>query len=146
MADKKHLHQLLDQLLDTDRGEAVARVLEEMATTPTLTESLRKYRVPFRGGLSFGLVVASIVIAWRPGSFWEAADPLNWHTQLRGIVLAFWAVVPPLWFLIEYSAQQDDPPTKIERLKYLQDLSAKVWAGIVAALAVLYFGKDIFHH
>jgi hypothetical protein len=89
-------------------------------------------------------VVASLALAFYPWRFWEEAALDHTSTWVRGGVLALWSFVPPLWFLVEYG-MFDGQPADFERLKYLQDLSSKLWAGMLAALTILYFGKDILH-
>jgi hypothetical protein len=59
-----------------------------------------------------------------------------------------WAVIPPAWFLLEYwysgpSLLSNDPEMKnrFDQFKYSQDVSAKLWLGIVTALgAFIQFG------
>lgn len=89
------------------------------------------------------LAAASLLLAFWPWPFWDPAESTKPSTRVRGAVLALWSILPPLWFLVEYSMLQGANAQDIANLKYLQDLSSKLWAGMLAALTVLYFGKDI---
>jgi hypothetical protein len=53
------------------------------------------------------------------------------------VVFAFWAIGPPLWFFVEYLLYRTwacCSADVFEHLKYVQESSAKVWAGIVAVI------------
>jgi len=99
--------------------------------------------------MSFVAIVMSLILAFVPCAFWHPANVNDSCTWIRGGVLAAWSIVPPLWFLGEYQVFKTSTPPPNENaiadFKYLQDLSAKCWAGMLAGLTVLYFGKDIFH-
>jgi hypothetical protein len=87
----------------------------------------------------------SVAFAFWPGSFWEAPDPKLWSTRIRAAVLVAWAVGAPLWFMLEYHLFDDKDDKQFARFKYGQSLAAKLWAGASIGLAILYFGKGIFH-
>jgi len=58
---------------------------------------------------------------------------------VRAWLVACWSVVPPLWFFSEFHwarATKDD--AELKRLKESQELAGKIWAGVVAALSILY--------
>jgi hypothetical protein len=96
--------------------------------------------------ISIVSVVGSLVLAFLPWPFWDSAAPNNPSTISRAIILGLWTIVPPLWFLAEYGIFfKSSNPTDFERLKYFQDLASKLWAGMLATLTILYFGKDILH-
>jgi hypothetical protein len=149
--DKEHVHYLLDQL-DPAQLEAAASVLAEMTGQPAAPPKPNKKKLGFWAALfqtrvlvSGGLALVSLLLAFVPWPFWDEAGPTKASTIGRGIVLALWTIVPPLYFLIEYAQSNEDDPDEVARLKYLQDLSSKLWAGMLAALTILYFGKDILH-
>ena len=63
-------------------------------------------------------------------------------------VLALWTLLPPIWFWFEYiflfrDAYPSAATDKLERFKYQQDLSSKIWLSAVSALLILYFWKDL---
>jgi hypothetical protein len=67
------------------------------------------------------------------------------------ILLSIWTIVPPAWFLFEYTyifplTREEEPASakiQLEHRKYVQDLAAKLWLALVSALLVLYFWKDL---
>ncbi len=61
------------------------------------------------------------------------------HEMCQRSVIALWAIVPPLWFFLEYHLLRDKlTPTAYERLKDHQALAGKVWAGFLVALVTLF--------
>jgi hypothetical protein len=66
-------------------------------------------------------------------------------------LLAFWVIVPPLWFSYEYfylypqpgPRMTDEEKTRqLEEFVHGQENSSKVWIALVTALTGLYFGKQ----
>jgi len=59
----------------------------------------------------------------------------------KGMILAIWLIIPPLWFWWEYIFiyRSAVKPEEFEKFKYGQDVSRNLWVGISAALALLYF-------
>ncbi|RZU41256.1 hypothetical protein [Edaphobacter modestus] len=60
-------------------------------------------------------------------------------------LLGLWVLLPPAWFFIEYIFlyRHFGKPACFESFKYAQELAGKGWAGMVAVLSGLYFGKEI---
>jgi hypothetical protein len=58
--------------------------------------------------------------------------------NLLRTLLALWAVIPPVIFFIEYHIVRSQPNADLEGLKASQELAGRIWAGVYAALAVLY--------
>ena len=70
------------------------------------------------------------------GSFFaELPSKPSWPS----FVLASWLVVPPIYFFIEFHRVRSKFPEQLEYLKESQASAEKIWAGVAAALAVLYF-------
>lgn len=56
-------------------------------------------------------------------------------------LVSLWAIGPPTWFLLELSWARrtlKEQPERLATLKEDQKMAAKIWAGVVAALSVLY--------
>jgi hypothetical protein len=64
----------------------------------------------------------------------------------RYTLWVFWTVIPPAWFIVEYwfvkpsSLSNAEIKDRFEQFQYSQGLAAKLWAGIVAALAAFVLG------
>jgi hypothetical protein len=69
----------------------------------------------------------------------ESPKPTWWPV---GIV-AFWTLIPPVCFFIEYHFlfKWGAKPEVFELFRHLQEVNRNVWAGFVAFLAAIYFGK-----
>ena len=74
---------------------------------------------------------------------------LEWnldHKPYSIFLWVLWTVGPPGWFVLEYWAVGPRPSTspevknRFEEFKYSQDLAAKLWLGIVAALGAYILG------
>ena len=76
-------------------------------------------------GAFIALAITTIVVLFR--------SPTR-KTKL--ILLAFWTLVPPVWFSYEYFGlfRPLGPAGTFDQFKYGQDVTAKFWAGIVALL------------
>ena len=66
----------------------------------------------------------------------------------QAFVLGAWSLLPPIWFWFEYiflfrNAFPEAEQSKLDRFKYQQDLSSKIWLAAVSVLLILYFWKDI---
>lgn len=81
---------------------------------------------------------------WEKGKWKD--EPLNdvqtalvkSHRECALWWLAFWTLVPPVWFLLEYSAATSDmckDSNELVRFTRMQDLARSVWVAWVAALA-----------
>lgn len=61
------------------------------------------------------------------------------------LIYAFWVMVPPLYFLVEYIHIFPDS-CKIDKdvlddFKYTQELGSKVWAGFIVILTTIVYAK-----
>jgi hypothetical protein len=62
---------------------------------------------------------------------------------LKAGLLAIWLVGPPIWFWFEYHIFNRHLTEEEKKgLKEYQDVSSKVWAGVAATLALVYFGQS----
>ena len=78
----------------------------------------------------FAAVVAISSVAWS-----AVCD----NQQVRKWLVAFWSVSPPVWFFFEFHwARATKDEAELKRVRESQELAAKVWAGVVAALSILY--------
>jgi hypothetical protein len=81
----------------------------------------------------------------------DPKHPEFWnHARLsKAAVVALWIILPPIWFWYEYFFMPWDETGRgsqsenLERFKYGQDISSKIWIAVSTALLMLYFGKDI---
>jgi hypothetical protein len=83
----------------------------------------------FRLSAIAGAVTLFVLLIWK----------LDWIPRWPvSALLVLWTVVPPIWFLYEWS--QWTPPTaetfdqEFKRFKYSQDLAKILWAGIALLL------------
>ena len=62
------------------------------------------------------------------------------RATLSYVFAGFWAIAPPIWFLIEadYFFDNWSSQEERERFKYEQSLSAKCWAGVGAVLVLVF--------
>jgi hypothetical protein len=97
-------------------------------TQPAKRPSIWQYCVGFAMGLA--AMICFFV------SFF--ADPQK-RPSWASILLALWFVVPPIYFFFEFHYVRRNYPARIDHLKESQASAEKVWAGVAAALAVLYF-------
>jgi hypothetical protein len=65
------------------------------------------------------------------------APELNGTEAMRYLVGA-WLVLPPLIFWCEYHLVRRYDPENLETMRTSQELARNIWAGIAAALGVLY--------
>ena len=65
--------------------------------------------------------------------------PENGKPAWAGLVVASWMIVPPIFFFAEFHWIRKYDPDNLERAKDSQAKAEKIWAGIAAALVVLYF-------
>lgn len=61
----------------------------------------------------------------------------------KQFVVGAWTILTPAWFWFEYTFLTSDndknDATKFARLKYSQELAAKVWLAVTAVLVAFYF-------
>lgn len=50
------------------------------------------------------------------------------------LLIACWALAPPMWFLIEYAIGRCTPGIQMEHLRHAQHLAAALWAGVLVTL------------
>ena len=67
-------------------------------------------------------------------------DPVKIH---QAIMLAFWIVIPPIWFWAEFYFLYDGGATHLDEFKHGQDQSSKIWLALVTVILGMYFGKDL---
>ncbi len=72
----------------------------------------------------------------------------TYHSHLDGcpreVILAAWAVLPPLWLIVEYWLLFDrnrESSMEFEAFKYSQALARNLWIGFLAFLAAFYLGN-----
>ena len=63
------------------------------------------------------------------------------HMLRLAIATAVWAILPPIWFFVEFwfvfNKQEDLTPERRELFKIAQDQSKAIWASVVFTLGVL---------
>lgn len=65
----------------------------------------------------------------------------NLSNQWKVFILSAWAVVPPIYFFFELHWVRKNRPSELENCKLSQESASKIWAGVAAALALVFFGK-----
>lgn len=79
------------------------------------------------------------------GFVWAAAAVasfLAWTLSLavqKGIIVA-WLVIPPVYFFFELHWVREHLSAELEKCKMSQEAAAKIWAGVAAALGLIYLG------
>ena len=61
----------------------------------------------------------------------------------REIILAAWALLPPIWFILEYWLlfdRNEESLADFEAFKHSQALARNLWGGFLIFLAVFYLG------
>jgi hypothetical protein len=60
--------------------------------------------------------------------------------------LAFWTIVPALWFFYEFHSLYPDYKAEgnnnLDLFKYSQEVSGKIWAGVVALVGAIVLRKQ----
>lgn len=108
------------------------------------TVSLRAFQV-FRYVLALAAIVYAVVTLCRMVNNVALAPsiPEAFKPEMIGY-LAFWVLVPPAWFFVEYftfdngavELTDDQRTAQLTRIKNYADFASKVWAAIVALLIV----------
>jgi hypothetical protein len=111
---------------------------------------------------SYGWLLSSLVFILLPASMVSIVG--NWHplgfaslsltkdvaamprvNVLDLVIYGVWTIVPPAWFLVEYSLlfpkERKLDPNQTADLKYTQELAGKFWAGVLLILGALLFLK-----
>jgi hypothetical protein len=91
------------------------------------------------GSLVFGIV--GLYYNWP--TLRGTSKELTGSGEVKAFILAFWIVVPPFWFWLEFFGHYRYERSDLEQFKYGQDVSSKIWLALVTALTLLYFGKDL---
>jgi len=69
----------------------------------------------------------------------------TYHSHLTGcpryIILSGWAIVPPVWFILEYRFLFDTKEEDLQHFKHYQSLGRDLWLGFLAFLAAFYLGN-----
>lgn len=60
------------------------------------------------------------------------------YTDWRKFIVAAWLVGPPVWFFFEFHSVRRHNPKDLPTLKESQEMATKIWAGVAAALTILY--------
>lgn len=61
--------------------------------------------------------------------------------EQKSWIAAAWLVIPPIYFFIEIHLVRRNHPDDLENCKLSQESASKIWAGVAAALSIIYFGK-----
>ena len=88
------------------------------------------------GAVSGILALASVLLAVVANA--ELAEDSGWLLAMK-LVSAFWTLVPPVYFFLEYHwvrTRGNDKET--EKVQESQKMAQRIWAAVVAALAVIY--------
>jgi hypothetical protein len=112
------------------RRENLARIDAVMTKLRPMSNNNRKFDGYYI--LGFGLGLAAVA-----SFLWYSHFP----PFVRQIIIAAWLVGPPIYFFFEFHAARNKPvdDATLTRVKDSQARAEKVWAGVSAALAVLYF-------
>lgn len=93
--------------------------------------------VGLAGGTLLSIGIISLVIMLNP-------TLANWNDRLLAkLALIFTAILPPIWFWIEYCmiwrvmAENNRP--SLEEFKYGHEVSRNIWLAFVGLLSALYF-------
>ncbi|HZF09964.1 MAG TPA: hypothetical protein VFE33_14335 [Thermoanaerobaculia bacterium] len=60
--------------------------------------------------------------------------PHDW----KKLVIVAWLTIPPVFFFLEIHRVRRENPADLADCKMSQEAAAKIWAGVAAALVVLY--------
>ncbi len=53
------------------------------------------------------------------------------------VLLGFWAIAPPVWFLVEYSFWPPADKDENERTRHLHDLARNIWLAFIVVIATI---------
>jgi hypothetical protein len=114
--------------------------IQAMATKQPWRRTLRKWCNTIAGAVGFVLGVWSLKRAVEPTSIF---GPWT-HQQLGYALISFWALVPPLFFWVDWVwlcsyLPADDPEREVA--KHTHDLNRNIWIALVAILTVLFAVK-----
>ena len=90
------------------------------------------------GVVSGILALASVILAvWANAELEEREHPSL--LLVVKLVSALWALVPPVYFFFEYHwARETMNAEELKNVQENQKMAQKIWAAVVAALAVIY--------
>jgi hypothetical protein len=60
------------------------------------------------------------------------------------IMLGLWAVVPPAWFIYEWTISKTLGSAEQDRIKHFHDLARNLWLALVLALAAIMGAENPF--
>jgi hypothetical protein len=90
---------------------------------------------PGRTILSIALVSYAAFVLWGSREGWFVQEPTLKKLTSWGVFhVSFWAFGPPVWFFFEYHLEANTKKRK--QIKDSADLASKVWAAVLAVLAV----------
>ena len=114
------------------------------------TETERRDAANRRLRIWIGLSLAAVALVVTACVLFYAVPKLSGSDQeqheVRPLVawlLIGWAVGPPTWFLVEWAFLRPSDPdgSAAKEMVRSQELASKIWAGVLAALGVLYAVK-----
>lgn len=86
--------------------------------------------------------IASLLIA----SGWYKW-PLKYFRGYETYILAFWVIVPPVWFWVDWVFLCDGlRPEKLDQIKHTHELARNIWLAMVSVLAYQFRIKVGEHH
>ena len=95
---------------------------------------LLKLKHPFWASVAF--VVPSLAFA-----FYVKYTQSELVNTAGFVFLAFWVLVPPVWFLYEYVKEFPEGHKRmqeeVDRLRHLQDLARNLWLALVIVLTAI---------
>jgi len=80
--------------------------------------------------ISTVLALASLFIA-----FMIRGEPKGVRELHAQILVGFWALIPPVWFLLEWGCFTG--PAETEHVKHCHELARNIWLALVVILAVI---------
>jgi hypothetical protein len=97
-------------------------------------------KVPLRSYQIIGFLAGLAAVACFVAAPVANTAPVTNTEFWKRLVAAAWLVVPPVWFFFElHWVRNNRGQVALARCKESQDAAAKVWGGVAAALALLYF-------
>jgi hypothetical protein len=85
---------------------------------------------------SVGLVVTLTAAAL------HLASPSGNTLAFLRVAAACWAIIPPLWFMLEWHVYNWTTKDDFDQLKYSHDCARAIWAGVGAVAAAVLLGTS----
>ena len=115
--------RLMSNLIQSEKKE----LLQTQSKWRNVDCLFSHYRIA--GALFTLLAIASVI--------WSGSELPG--SEVRKWLAAVWCLSPPIWFFFEFHwARATKTTDQLKCVKESQDLAAKIWAGVVTALSVLY--------